>query len=123
MLDGSEDFILRYAFCKHLLCKQAANIPTASEEELLAQQAAEEAAEYDRLKNELQIWTVCLSVFGIASIWIMYSQVVLTSIVDGRNLCQIQLHIWHIMSATFFLVSLFTFTAPLRFSHLITNLT
>lgn len=54
---------------------QAVSIPTSSEEELLAQQAAEEAAEYDRLKLELQLWTFGTSLLGAASIWAMYSKV------------------------------------------------
>ena len=54
---------------------KAASIPTSSEEELLAEQAAEEAAEYDRLKQELRLWTLATSVFGAASIYIMYSKV------------------------------------------------
>jgi hypothetical protein len=50
-------------------------IPLTSEEQMLADKAAAEAAEYARLKDELQLWTFGVSVFGVASIWLAYSRV------------------------------------------------
>lgn len=41
---------------------------------MLAEAAKEEAAEYERLKTELQTWTLALSAFGTGSVWIMYSK-------------------------------------------------
>lgn len=47
----------------------------SSEEEVLAEQAALEAAEYERLKLELQLWTIGTSIFGTGAVWLMYSKV------------------------------------------------
>jgi len=53
---------------------RAVAIPLTGEEQILADKAAAEAAEYERLKAELQLWTFGLSVFGVGSIWLAYSR-------------------------------------------------
>lgn len=49
-------------------------VPITDESELL-EATATETAGYERLKRDLQLWTLAVSAFGISAGWLLYSQV------------------------------------------------